>query len=182
MSAAAAPRYPRYKRLTTMIVLACFVVWVGYILLGTDAKAAGTGIANGTKAPDFELKTTDGTAIKLSDYKGKAVMINFWASWCPPCRAEMPALQEVYKEYESKDFVILAVNLNESNLAVNQFRDKLGLTFPIVIDKDNEVSKLYDIVPLPTSYFVNKQGVVVGKWTGEISKDKLRSIVKEITQ
>ncbi|HWI61925.1 MAG TPA: thiol-disulfide oxidoreductase ResA [Symbiobacteriaceae bacterium] len=182
MSAVAAPRYPRYKRVSTVIVLAIFALWVGYLLLGTDAKAAGTGIPNGAKAPDFELKTTDGTAIKLSDLKGKAVMLNFFATWCPPCRAEMPALQEVYKEYEAKGFVVLAINLNESNLAVNQFRDKLGLTFPIVIDKDDHVSKLYDIVPLPTSYFINKDGVVVGKWTGEITKEKLRSFVKQIAQ
>jgi peroxiredoxin len=145
-------------------------------------RPSGTveGIANGTPAPDFELKTTDGQTVKLSDFKGKPVMLNFFATWCPPCRAEMPALQEVYKEYEAQGFVILAVNLNESNLAIQAFRDKLGLTFPIVIDKTDEVSRTYGIVPLPTSYFVGKDGKVVGKWTGEISKEKLVSYVKQM--
>ncbi|HYF95235.1 MAG TPA: thiol-disulfide oxidoreductase ResA [Symbiobacteriaceae bacterium] len=179
---AAAERYPAYKRITTVIVLAIFALWVGYLLLGTDAKAAGTGIPNGAKAPEFELKTTDGKTVKLSDFQGKPVMLNFFATWCPPCRAEMPALQEVYQEFESKGFVILGVNLGESNLAVDQFRSKLGLTFPIVIDENDRVSRLYDIVPLPTSYFVDKSGKVVAKWTGEITKEKLRSIAKELTQ
>lgn len=181
MSAVAQP-YPRYKRITTVVVLLIFGLWVAYLLLGTGGKSTGNGIPNGAKAPDFELKTTDGKVIKLSDYKGKPVMLNFFATWCPPCRAEMPALQEVYAEYESKGFVIIAVNLNESNLAVNSFRDKYKLTFPIVIDTDDRVSRTYEIVPLPTSYFINKDGVVVGKWTGEISKDKLTSYAKMLTQ
>ncbi|HYF75546.1 MAG TPA: thiol-disulfide oxidoreductase ResA [Symbiobacteriaceae bacterium] len=171
-------RYPRYKRITTVIVLLIFTAWVGYVLMAPSKTVEG--IANGTMAPDFELKTTDGQTVKLSDYKGKPVMLNFFATWCPPCRAEMPALQEVYKEYEAQGFVILAVNLNESNLAIDAFRDKLGLTFPIVVDKTDAVSRTYGIVPLPTSYFVGKDGKVVGKWTGEISKEKLVTYVKQM--
>lgn len=175
---AVALRYPRYKRITTVIVLLIFAAWVGYVLIAPSGTVEG--IAIGTMAPDFELKTTDGQTVKLSDYKGKPVMLNFFATWCPPCRAEMPALQAVYKEYEAQGFVILAVNLNESNLAIDAFRDKLGLTFPIVVDKTDSVSRTYGIVPLPTSYFVGKDGKVVGKWTGEISKEKLVTYVKQM--
>lgn len=175
-------RYPTYKRITSWVVLAIAVLWAGYLLLAPDAKAAGTGIPNGQDAPDFELKSPDGKTVKLSDFKGKAVMINFWASWCPPCRAEMPALQEVYKEYESQGFVVLAVNLGESDLVVRSFAEKLGLTFPIVIDANDRVSRMYDIVPLPTSYFVDKNGIVQGKWTGEIKKEQLKTFVKKLTQ
>lgn len=177
-------RYPTYKRATMVTVLLIFALWAGYLLLVPNAngKAPGTGIPNGAQAPDFELKTTDGKVVKLSDFKGQAVMLNFFATWCPPCRSEMPTLQEVYREYESQGFVLLAINLNESNLAVNKFRENYGLTFPIVIDKEDRVSRLYDIVPLPTSYFIDKNGVVQAKWTGELSKEKLRSFMKQISQ
>ena len=180
---AVAQRYPRYKRITSILTLTFFVLWALYLLMAPNAsgQTRGAGIPVGQKAPDFELQTVDGKSMKLSDLKGKPVMLNFFATWCPPCRAEMPVLQEVYKEYEAQGFVILAVNLNESELVLKSFREKLGLTFPIVIDKDDRVSRLYDIVPLPTSYFVDKNGVVQGKWTGEVrSKDQLKQLLQPI--
>jgi cytochrome c biogenesis protein CcmG, thiol:disulfide interchange protein DsbE len=175
-------RYPAYKRITAALMLLCFGLWIAYLLVWphNQSKAPGTGIAVGTPAPDFELKTIDGKAVKLSDYKGKPVMINFFATWCPPCRAEMPALQEAYKEYADKGFVILAVNMGETDVAIRTFQEKLGLTFPIVVDENDRVSKLYDIVPLPTSYFVDKNGVVQGRWTGEIRKEQLKSVLGKI--
>lgn len=181
---AAAKRYPTYKRATMATVLLFFALWIGYVLLVPNAngKAPGTGIPIGAQAPDFELKTIDGKIVRLADFKGQPVMLNFFATWCPPCRTEMPTLQEIYREYESQGFVLLAINLNESNLAVNKFRESYGLTFPIVIDKEDRVSRVYDIVPLPTSYFVDRNGVVQGRWTGELSKEKLRSFVKQISQ
>lgn len=181
---AATLRYPTYKRVTSAIVLLMVALWAGYLLLWPNpgASAAGLGVPNGKPAPDFELKTVEGKAIKLSDLKGKAVMINFFATWCPPCRAEMPTLQEVYKQYEAQGFVVLAVDLNEPEVAIRSFRDSLGLTFPIVVDKDDKVSRMYDIVPLPTSYFVDKKGIVHTKWTGEIRKEQLEAVVKQLVQ
>lgn len=179
--AVAVGRYPRYKRVTSGVVLLLTALWAFYVLLvPNESKAAGTGVANGQPAPEFELKDLSGKTHKLSDYKGKAVMLNFWASWCPPCRAEMPALEAAYKEYESKGFVILAINLGESDVAIQSFKEKLGLTFPIVIDQDDAVTRAYDIVPLPTSYFVDKNGIVQGRWQGEISKDQLRAMIQKI--
>lgn len=177
---AVAQRYPTYKRVTTMVVLAIFALWVAYVLLAPNGKAQGIPI--GSMAPDFELVDTQGKTVKLSDFKGKPVMLNFFATWCPPCRAEMPALQAVYRDYEAKGFVILGVNLGETNLAVNNFAKGLGLTFPIVIDKSDAVSRTYGIIPLPTSYFVDKNGKVVSKVEGEITKAKLESLAKQLTQ
>lgn len=181
---AASIRYPTYKRVTSAIVLLFAVLWAAYLLLWPNpgSATAGIGIPNGSPAPDFELKTVEGKSYKLSDLKGKAVMINFFATWCPPCRAEMPTIQDVYKQYESQGFIVLVVDLNEADVAIKSFRDKLGLTFPIVVDKDDKVSRLYDIVPLPTSYFVDKKGIVQAKWTGEIRKEQLKSIVKKLLQ
>lgn len=174
-------KYPRYKRVASFITLALWAIWFGYVLLWPNSStAAGAGIPNGAPAPDFELKTVDGQVYKLSDLKGRPVMLNFFATWCPPCRAEMPLLEETYKQYKDQGFVILAVNLNESDVAVTSFQQKMGITFPIVIDKGDHVSQAYDIVPLPTSYFVDKNGIVQGKWTGEIRKDQLMLLLKKI--
>ena len=174
--------YPAHKRITAATVLAILALWVAYLVLWPESGAAapGAGIPDGRPAPDFELKTIDGKSYRLSDLKGKAIMINFFATWCPPCRAEMPALQEAFAEYESQGFLVLAVNLNETSVAIRAFQDKLGITFPILVDKDDRVSRLYDIIPLPTSYFVDRAGIVQGKWTGEIRKEPLREMLKKI--
>jgi peroxiredoxin len=166
--------------MTAAIVLLFFGLWVAYLLLAPEAAAAGTGVPVGTKAPDFELKTDDGKTVKLSDFKGKPVMLNFFATWCPSCRNEMPALQETYAKYEAQGFVILGVDMGETNLAVQSFKQKLGVTFPTVIDENDRVTKLYDIIPLPTSYFIDKNGVVQSKWTGEITKTQLENILKQL--
>lgn len=176
-----AERYPGYKRKTALFTLIFFGLWVLYVLLMPNTgKTAGLGVPIGEAAPDFELQTIEGKSYRLSDLKGKPVMINFWATWCPPCRAEMPAMQEAFKEFEAEGFTILAVNLNESDVAIKSFIDRYGLTFPIVVDKQDKVSKAYDIVPLPTSYFVDRDGIVQGKWTGEIRKEQLRTLIKKI--
>lgn len=173
--------YPRYKRVTSAIALLLAVVWFGYVLLWPNSSAtAGAGVPIGSPAPDFELKTLDGETYRLSDLKGQAVMVNFFATWCPPCRAEMPLLEETYAAYKEQGFVVLAVNLDESDIAIDAFRSKLGLTFPIVVDKGSSVSQLYGIVPLPTSYFVDREGIVRGKWTGEIREPQLLAMLKQI--
>ncbi len=179
---AVAHRYPTYKRVTSAIVLMLAALWIGYLLLAPNPGAhnPGAGIPIGTPAPDFELQTIDGETYRLSDLKGKAVLINFWASWCPPCRAEMPTLQAAYEQYESEGLVILAVNLNEPELAIRSFQEDYGITFPIVVDKQDRVSRMYDIVPLPTTYFVDRDGIVQGKWTGELRMPQLEMLLKKI--
>ena len=176
---AVAQRYPRHKRITSVLVLLFFALWTGYVLLMPNA-AKGEGIPIGKPAPDFELKTIDGKSYRLSELKGKPVMINFFATWCPSCRAEMPAMVEAYNELKGAGFEILAVNLNESDIAIRTFTEKFQINFPIVVDKDDRISRMYEIVPLPTSYFVDKNGVVQEKWTGEIRKEQLLSLVKKM--
>lgn len=174
-------RYPTYKRVTSAVTLLLWAMWFGYVLLWPNSSAtAGAGIPIGSPAPDFELRTVDGQVYKLSDLKGQSVMLNFFATWCPPCRAEMELLEETYQQHKEQGFLILAINLNESDVAVSSFQQKLGLTFPIVIDKGDQVSRRYDIVPLPTSYFVDKDGIVRGKWTGEIRQPQMLEMLKQI--
>jgi peroxiredoxin len=105
----------------------------------------------GFTAPDFSLETLDGQTIALSDLRGQVLLINFWASWCLPCREEMPAIQQVYERYRDQDFVVLAVNLQEQDAQVTAFTDRLELTFPVLIDRDGSVFDRYRVMALPST-------------------------------
>jgi len=114
----------------------------------------------GFPAPDLSLETLEGETIALSDLRGQVVIINFWATWCPPCRAEMPALQKVYEQYRDQGLTILAVNQQESNQRVADFTGQFGLTFPILMDRDGRVFARYRVTALPTTFFVDREGVI----------------------
>ncbi|CEI83032.1 thiol:disulfide interchange protein tlpA [Oceanobacillus oncorhynchi subsp. incaldanensis] len=140
---------------------------------GDSAAGENTevGLEVGNMAPDFELQTLAGETVKLSDYRGKKVMINFWATWCPPCRAEMPDMEAFYQD---KDIVILAVNLTETENNLQQVQDFVNeyeLTFPILLDEKIEVAEQYMIQPIPTSYMINSNGVVAFKAFGSLNYD-----------
>ena len=113
-------------------------------------------------APDFSLPTGQGNVITLSDLRGRPVLINIWASWCRPCRAEMPAIQEVYAAYQDKGFIVLGVNATQqdSQDAALAFAQEMGLTFPILLDQAGEVTRLYETRAFPTSFFIDEQGIV----------------------
>lgn len=116
----------------------------------------------GFLAPDFELQDMQGKLVRLSDLRGQPVLINMWASWCPPCQAEMPAMQKVYDLYASQGFVILAVNTtfqDEAKTARTWVTDR-QLTFPILFDLNGSVSRMYQVRSMPTSFFVDKAGII----------------------
>ncbi|MBM7600892.1 peroxiredoxin [Virgibacillus halotolerans] len=129
------------------------------------------GLDKGQIAPDFELTTLDGETVKLSDYRGKRVMLNFWATWCPPCRAEMPDMQ---KFHEDKDVVILAVNLRETESnteKVQAFIDERDLTFPVLLDEETVVADQYQIQPIPSSFLIDSDGRIHNKAFGALNYD-----------
>lgn len=136
-----------------------------------EAEDVSVGLEIGHMAPDFQLETLDGEEVKLSDFRGSRVMVNFWATWCPPCRAEMPDME---KFYQDKDVVILAVNLTDTENSldnVEEFRDDFGLSFPILLDKDLQVANLYAIQPIPTSYMVDSNGIITNMAFGALTYD-----------
>ncbi|MFO1444965.1 TlpA family protein disulfide reductase [Bacillus sp. Bva_UNVM-123] len=133
-------------------------------------KHPGLGI--GLKAPDFELKNLAGESVKLSDYEGKKVMLNFWATWCPPCKAEMPDMEEFYHD-SGDDIVILAVNIDTNN-DVAGFVKKMGVTFPILLDTNNRVNKIYQIISIPTSYFIDEKGIIRNKHIGAMDIETMK--------
>ena len=113
-------------------------------------------------APDFTLNSLSNEEVTLSDLHGKPLIINFWASWCPPCRAEMPALQKTYNEFQSKDLVILGINAtNQDRLSdVIKFVGDNNLTFPILLDQTGSISGLYNLNSLPTTFFIDQSGII----------------------
>ncbi|WP_368504911.1 redoxin domain-containing protein [Alkalihalophilus sp. As8PL] len=143
----------------------------------TDAEV---GLKEGNIAPDFTLDNLDGGEMSLSDFHGQKVFINFWATWCPPCRAEMPHMQELYEE---EDIEILAINLTETEPdveQVNRFRNDFDLTFPILLDHDVSIAELYQIQPIPTSYFIDSNGRVHSVALGALTKEMMVQRIEEM--
>jgi len=135
-----------------------------------------------TSPQDFTLKLLNNDASKeasaseeasasLSSYKGKVVILNFWATWCPPCRAEMPSMETLYQRFNSQGLEILAVNIKEDANHVRQFIQNNKYTFPVMLDSDAKASGLYGINAIPTSFIINRDGKIIGKVTGSIHWD-----------
>jgi len=175
----------RWYRLTAM-VLALGAVWT---FLARVPPAATTGGApppsarEGFSAPEFTLDLLGGGQVTLSNLRGKVVMVNLWASWCPPCRAEMPAIENVYRAYKNKGFEVLAVNTTyqDGEAEAEAFAQSYGLTFPIPLDRTGAVSNRYLLRALPSTFFVSRDGVirsvVVG---GPMSEAVIQSKVEEL--
>jgi peroxiredoxin len=119
-----------------------------------------TAISKPVPAPGFTLEDMDGKKFSLKDYRGKVVLLNFWATWCPPCRREMPSIERVYQHFKSRNFVVLALNQMEDGDQVFTYTAELAVapTFPILFDKDSDVSRAYSVVGLPTTYLIDKKG------------------------
>ncbi len=123
-------------------------------------------ITPGTRAiaPDFSLPTLEGPNVSLVDYRGKVILINFWATWCAPCREEMPSMQTLWEGYKDKGFVILAVATDGHNRkAIDRFVKKLELDYPVLLDQDEQVRDRYKVVGLPITYFVGRDGNIIGR-------------------
>lgn len=118
-------------------------------------------IKEGSIAPNFVLQSVDGERIELKDLKGKGVFLNFWGTWCGPCKQEFPYMANQYEVFKDRGVEIVAVNVAESNIAVKNFMDAYGVNFPVAMDKDRQVTEAYDITPLPTTFLINPEGKVI---------------------
>ena len=164
---------------------ACGLAWIFFSADKTGSSTTGQIPApqKGFLAPDFELKTPGGDSIKLSDLRGQAVLVNLWATWCPPCRAEMQTIETVYNEYKDQGFTVLAVNMTyqDAPLEIMPFVDSQGLTYPILLDETGDMANAYQLKSLPSSYFIDREGiideVVIG---GPMAEALLRTRVEEI--
>ncbi|WP_058307542.1 thiol-disulfide oxidoreductase ResA [Gracilibacillus massiliensis] len=137
----------------------------------------------GDQAPDFQLKqvaTNNEAALRLSDFEGKGVMLNFWATYCEPCEREMPYMEQLYPEYKEKGVEIVAISVDATEIVIDNFVDQYNLSFPILHDKNSQVLDAYGIRPLPTTYFIDENGVVVERVLGELTLERLEGYLKQI--
>lgn len=134
----------------------------------------------GSEAPDFVVTDLSGDRRQLSDYRGKGVLLNFWGTWCEPCKKEMPYMDNQYRHYKDLGVEILAVNIAESDLAVNSFAKQHGLSFPIGIDKDRQILDQYGVKPLPTTFLINQDGKVTRIVKGELTERNIRDMMESI--
>ncbi|RME43324.1 MAG: hypothetical protein D6796_13255 [Caldilineae bacterium] len=152
---------------------AATLVWAGRQSPG-DGGAAGAPVR---PAPDFTLVTLEGETVHLRDYRGQVVLVNFWASWCPPCVAELPAIHAFYQAHRQEGFVVLAVNAEEGAATVQNFVQREGFTFPVLLDAHGGVMNRYGVRALPTTFIVDRQGNIRYVHRGEISPQTLTEVV-----
>ncbi|EJQ46349.1 hypothetical protein IEE_01848 [Bacillus cereus BAG5X1-1] len=189
-----------WRKLTIIVVLLCLAGYAAYdqfgkkdqVVQGKQEKSeaamkemiARNGIEIGKNAPDFELTKLDGTNVKLSDLKGKKVILNFWATWCGPCQKEMPDMETFYKEHK-ENVEILAINYTPSEKGggeekVSNFAKEKGITFPILLDKNIDVTTAYKVITIPTSYFIDTKGVIQDKFIGPMTQKEMEKRIEKL--
>jgi len=170
------------KRRLVMRTIILFVLGAAviYTLYANFTKDDRLKVAVGEQAPDFVLVDMDGKKHQLSDYKGQGVFLNFFGTWCKPCEEEFPYINNQYHQFKEQGVQVLAVNIDESDLAVNKFANRLGLDFPIVIDKDSQVQTAYNIGYLPATFLVDPDGKVVKYHTGQLTEKTIREFMEKI--
>ena len=175
--------------LTAILVL---ILTLGLLITGCSPPSEPEGPAEpegpvqgpriGKLAPDFRLPNLEGQSISLSDFRGKPVLINFWASWCGPCLYEMPFIQEIFEEWSDQGLVILAIDMGESLATVKDFLQSHNFSFPVLLDIDQDVALEYNIRGIPTTFFIDKDGIIREIFFGafpdkEIIERKLSKII-----
>ena len=156
-------------------------LFLGVVISCVSITPVGAVSVSGP-APDFTLKSLDGKNLKLSEMRGKVVLINFWASWCGPCRQEMPLLNSLHNKYEPLGFTVIGVNVEERTENARDFIKNTPVDFPILLDNENRVSKLYKVVAMPTTVVVDRDGNMRFLHHGYIPGDEFeyRKMVKKL--
>ncbi|MDH5573024.1 MAG: TlpA family protein disulfide reductase [Gammaproteobacteria bacterium] len=143
------------------------------------------GLEMNKSADNFTLKSRSGKNIKLSEYQGQVVLINFWASWCGPCRAEMPVLEELYKRYQSKGFVVLGVNVDDNQTKAQDLLKKIPVSFPVLFDTDKNLTEKYQVDAMPSTFMVDRDGVLRAVHKGYLAdyatkyENEIKNLLKE---
>ncbi|CAM3551323.1 thiol-disulfide oxidoreductase ResA [Marinicrinis lubricantis] len=171
----------RNRRWIQIVVLSVVLV-IGAYTIGSALFRSDSSVKIGSKAPEFKLFGLDQQVHQLADYEGKALVINFWGTFCPPCVNEMPALQKQYDQWKDDNVVVLGINLSESRVTVQSFIDRFAITFPIIIDNDNEIRNKYNVMSYPTTFFVDSSGVIKDKFIGEMKEQDILIRINRLLQ
>ena len=145
-------------------------ILVAALLLSSSFLAGAASLKpwSGGRTPPLQLADPDGVAHRLADYRGKVVLVNFWATWCAPCRAEMPSIERLRQALEGRPFVVLAVNVGENPAAARSFAEKLRVRFPILLDRDLSVAKAWGAKLLPATFLVGPDGAIKYTYLGDL--------------
>jgi cytochrome c biogenesis protein CcmG, thiol:disulfide interchange protein DsbE len=138
-----------------------------YLFHGCESKSAKLAI--GREAPNFTYLDLSGGSKELREFRGKVVILRFWADWCPYCAVEMPIIEKVYQELKDKGLGVLAVNVKQSEASTRTYVEKLGVTYPIALDRDGKITELYEVKGIPVNFIINKQGVLKELIVGAIT-------------
>lgn len=141
--------------------------------------APALGLAQGNRAPGFTIETLDDKVLALADLRGRVVLLNFWGTWCGPCRREMPEFQKAYEEWSAQGFDILAIAYNDTEEAMAAFRDEYGLSFPLALDESGEINDAYGIQTRPSSYLIDRDGVILERHFGLMTESQLGELLNE---
>lgn len=168
------------RRPVQVVILLLIIILGGYAI-STAVIGGGDGKpVIGDKPPAIKLLGLDGEVHTLNDYKGQAIVINFWATWCTYCVKEMPALQAQWEKWRDQGVVILGINTGEDEMTVRNFTEQMGVDFPVVFDSDNEAVRKYGVVPMPTTFFVDKNGKISSIHQGELNLESLNDQIRQL--
>lgn len=158
--------------------------WLGGLaaLLLFSCTEEQKGIPKGSLAPDFEALDLQGIPRRLSDFKGKVVMLYFWADWCPTCRKEFPETQAYYQKIQNNNFELLAINVAQPSKVSREFQQKYKATFPMLLDTAGTISRQYGVEELPTNYFIDPQGKVARRIVGWIGEQQVRVMINQLSK
>jgi peroxiredoxin len=170
-----------------LIFIALVVAILGMLAFGKYAQQTRkhgplklVGNVQGVRAPDFALSSLDGRKVKLSDFRGKAVLLNFWATWCPPCKVEMPWLEDLQNQYGKDGLVVLGVAMDDSEPAsIAKFASELGVNYQVLLGTDQVSDDYGDVQYLPTTFYINRDGAIVDKMTGLLGRKDIEDAVRK---
>lgn len=177
------------KQFLTFVVFGCCLVALSHIAASAQSKVDYKSVAilqpmkDIAPTPEFSLATPDGKKISLKDFRGKIVLLNFWASWCVPCREEMPAMEKLYQEYKDKNFTILAVAVKDRRQDTIDFLKELKITYPIALDPDAKVGQEYGAFGLPATYLIGPKGEGLARgwgpaeWNGSAARKLIKDLI-----
>ena len=163
------------------MLIAGFTIFLAIGVMGTTTATSRSGKELvGKKAPSFVAPKVGGQLVSLENYKNKPLVLNFWASWCPPCRDETPGMERIWRKYEDQGVVILGINVQDGEKEAQRYISEFGVTFSNALDLDGSITVDYGVTGLPVTFFIDNDSVVTGRWVGSISEDRLDNWVSNL--
>ena len=163
------------------MLIAGFTIFLAIGVMGTTTATSRSGKELvGKKAPSFVAPKVGGQLVSLENHKNKPLVLNFWASWCPPCRDETPGMERIWRKYEDQGVVILGINVQDGEKEAERYISEFGVTFSNALDLDGSITVDYGVTGLPVTFFIDNDSVVTGRWVGSISEDRLDNWVSNL--